>query len=162
MLLVVFLCFNWCAGLSLTGPMVHFYVRQIKETEREGDRMERGRMEADTRRSPGAEVTPADQACCLLRLSSFTVTPLLFTLFSSGFFPCFHFPGIIFPPACACRLSCGLHLSAIIICVSLFACFLHSFQSSIKNISTFLLFIYGFYITSHSFQALCSGVEASS
>lgn len=133
MLLVVFLCFNWCAGFSLTGPMVHFYVRQMKETEREGDR-----MEADTRRSPGAEVTPADQACCLLRLSSLTVTPLLFTLFLSGFFPCFHFPGIIFPPACACRLSCGLHLSAIIICVSL-ACFFHSFHQKYLHFSSFHL-----------------------
>lgn len=50
MLLVVFFCFNWHAGVSLTGPNVHFYVSHIKE--REGER-----METDVRRSPGAEVT---------------------------------------------------------------------------------------------------------
>lgn len=96
--------------------MVHFlYEANKRAGEIEWGREDGGRDEEESR----SRGDPAEQACCLLRLSSFTVTPLLFTLFLSGLFPCFHSPGIIFSLDCACRLSCSLHLSVIIVCLAL-------------------------------------------
>lgn len=145
MLSVVFLSLNWCAGLSLTGAMVHFYGRQIKETER--DRMEGGRMEADTRRSPGAEVT-LQTRCTVCSGFNLSLSHRSFSPFSCLVsFPAFT------SPASSFHLPVPAVFHAVYICLPLsfaflLACFLYSFHSSIKNISTFLPFISVLYVTS--------------
>lgn len=149
MLLVFFLCFNWCAGLSLTGPVVYFYVRPIKKRRRErknGGREDGGRHEKESRTGGAPQTRRAVCSSFHLSLSHRSFSP--FSCLVS--FPAFTSPASsLHPPVPAV-------FHAVYIClplsfVSLFACFLHSFHSSIKNISTFLPFIYVLYITSHSF-----------
>lgn len=165
MLLEFFLFFNWCAGLSLTGPVVDFYGRQIKETEGEWEndiKKEREWREWERRQTCGG-VQELRWPCSPGALSApafiFHCHTAPFTLFLSGFFPCFYFPGIIFLPACACCLSCSLHLPLSF--VSLFVFFLQFLFFNQRNVSIFLLLIYGLYIMSQ-FPLLFSGKKVFS
>lgn len=141
MLLVVLLCFNWWAGVSPTGPTVHFYVRHIKERanggREDGDRCEESRSWSD----------PA----FIFHCHPAPFHPFLVWFLLS--FPCLYLLCIVFSPDCVCPLSCGLHLSVIIISVSLS---LHyswrlPFSHQKTLLSHFFPFIYVLYITSHSF-----------
>lgn len=117
--------------------------------------MEGERTETDLTRSPGTEVTlqTMRSVCSGFHLS--LLHRLLFTLFFSGSFsrysPAFTSSASPFHPPVSCPLSCGLHLSAIIVPLSLHApC--NGFRSPAeRNASTFLPFICVLYITSHSF-----------
>lgn len=150
MLLVVLLWFNWWAGVSPTGPTVHFYVRHIKERanggREDGDRCEESRSWSD----------PADQARCLHPLSSFTVSPLPFTLFLSGSFshsPAFTSSASSFHPTVS-ALFHAAYIRLPLSFLSLSLCMiLGGFHSPIKKhyFLTFFPFIYVLYITSHSF-----------
>lgn len=118
MLLVVLLCFNWWAGVSPTGPTVHFYVRHIKESEwweRGWRQMRVGVQELKWPCRPGTLPAPA----FIFHCHTAPFHPFLVWFLLS--FPCLYLLCIIFSPACVCPLSCGLHLSSIIISVSLFA-----------------------------------------
>lgn len=148
MLLVLFLCFNWHAGVSLTGPTVHFYVRHIKE--REGEWRERGWRqtwggvrELKWPCRPGALSAPA----FIFHCHAAPFHPFL-VWFLLSLFPCLHLPGIVFSPTRVCPRSCG-YICLPLSFLSRFACFLRGFRS--RNISAFLPFIYVLYIASHSF-----------
>lgn len=109
--------------------------------------MEGGRIEKDTRRSPGAEVTlQTRRPVCSgfhLSLSHCSFSP--FSCLVS--FPAFASPASSFHPPVP-----AVYICLLLSFVSLFARFLHSFHSSIKNISSILPFISVLYITSHSFN----------
>lgn len=147
MLLVVVLCFNCCGGLCLTGPMVHFYVRQIKEWKRErgwregGWRQRRGGVqELRWPRRPGALAAPA----FIFHCHTAPFHPfLVWFLFLLSLLQHHLSTRLCLPSFMRFTAVCHYHLSFSV-------CFWHSFHSSIKNISTFLPFIYVLYVTSHS------------